>query len=295
MAIATPLAGMAAAAAAAVCFDGAVLLQAGEARAVDDAHGLRLSLVARLARSPRWLLGTATAILGWPLQLLAFSCAPVSVVQPTLALGLVVVLAGGRRVLGEEVRPGQWAAAASVVAGVALVAVAHPPHTEASVAPGPAVVVVVVLGSVVAAPFLRGRGRTGAWPLVAGAGCAFALSSLAGKELTVLLHRGELLPALAAAAATAGVAAVGLLTDMTALQRFAATRVAPPMFVLETVLPVLAAPALFAERWGATPGGGLMLGAGIALVLGGGAVLGRRRPAAGTQPARASRAIGSVT
>jgi drug/metabolite transporter (DMT)-like permease len=64
---------------------------------------------------------------------------------------------------------------------------------------------------------------------------------------------------------------------MTAMQRFAATRVAPPMFVLETALPVALAPLLFGERWSHTAGGGAVLTAGLVLVLAGGVILGRTR------------------
>ena len=52
------LAGMAAAAGAAVCFDGAVILQAQEARRFEPEHALRPSLLVRLARRPRWVVGT---------------------------------------------------------------------------------------------------------------------------------------------------------------------------------------------------------------------------------------------
>ncbi|MCW3004918.1 MAG: hypothetical protein JWQ20_4216, partial [Conexibacter sp.] len=106
------LAGIAAAAVAATCFDGAVLLQAREARDVDAEHALRLSLLRRLMARPRWVLGTALAVCGWPLQLVALSLAPITVVQPTLALGLVVLLVGGSRVLGERVDARDWGATA---------------------------------------------------------------------------------------------------------------------------------------------------------------------------------------
>jgi drug/metabolite transporter (DMT)-like permease len=276
------LGGMAAAAAAAACFDGAVILQAQETRQVDPAHGLRLSLLARLVRRPRWVAGTALAVLGWPLQLLALALAPVTVVQPTLALGLVLLLAVGARVLDEPVGPREWAGAAAVVVGVGVLAAAAPAHTDTL--PGPAAVAFAGggLALVIALPFVSARGRTEAWSLIAAAGCAFALSALTGKLLTVELAAGRPLAALAWAVATAACAGVGFLVDQTAMQRFDATRVAPPMFVLETALPVVLAPLLFDERWGPILGRGGLVVVGLLLVLAGGAVLGAVRvPATG--------------
>jgi len=118
--------GLPAALAAAACFDGAVVLQASEARLVPVAQSLRLSLLQTLVRRRRWVLGTAIAVLGWPLQLLALAAAPITVVQPALAMGTLVLLYGGARVLGERVGPREWLAAAAVIAGVALIALGHP-------------------------------------------------------------------------------------------------------------------------------------------------------------------------
>lgn len=264
---------MAAAAAAAACFDGAVILQAREARAIDTAHALRLSLLRRLARRRRWVLGTAIALLGWPLQLLALSLAPVTVVQPMLAVGLLLLLAAGSRVLEERIGPWQWSGAGSVVAGVVLLAAAAPEHTEAAPAFTAMTATAAALAVLMAGPFLLGRARSGAWTLIVAAGAAFALSALTSKLLTVELARGRPLAALGWALATALCAGLGFLTDMTALQRFAATRVAPPMFALETALPVMLSPLLFHERWGATAGSGALVVAGFVLVLWGGGVL----------------------
>jgi drug/metabolite transporter (DMT)-like permease len=272
------LAGVAAAAGAATCFDGAVLLQASEARATDTGHGLRPSLLAVLARRRRWLAGTALAALGWPLQLLALSLAPVTVVQPTLAAGMVLLLAGGSRVLHERVGPREWSAAAAVLVGVAVLALSAPEHTDNRPDALAALCCAGALALVVALPFVLGRERLGAWGLIASAGAAFALSALASKLLTVELAAGRPLVALAWAAGTAAFAGIGFLVDTTAMQRFDATRVAPGMFVLETVIPVALAPLLFDERWSTAPGGPIAVAAGLVLTVAGGALLGAGRP-----------------
>jgi len=274
------LAGVAAATAAACCFDGAVILQAAEARAVPPEHGLRLSLLTRLFSRPRWLLGTAIAIFGWPLQLLALSLAPITVVQPMLALGLIVLLIGGHRVLNEPVGRTEWAAAAIIVIGLTGLTLLAPQHTVDTPKLGAASIVAITLGAVVAAPYLIRPISDRAWPLILSAGCAFALAALTSKMLTNTLSGGHMLPALAWAAATAAFAGVGFLADMTAMQHHPATRVAPPMFVLEIALPVALAPALFNEHTSSTSGAGLLIAGALVLVVAGGVILGRSRPTA---------------
>ena len=105
------VAGIGCAAGAAACFDGAVAWQAMEARRV--VSGDR-RLLARLVRRPRWLAATGLSALGWPLQLAALSLAPLTVVQPTLAAGLLVLLALGVIVLGEHVGVTEIAGAAAI-------------------------------------------------------------------------------------------------------------------------------------------------------------------------------------
>jgi drug/metabolite transporter (DMT)-like permease len=266
-----------AAAGAAACFDGAVVLQATETQAVADEHGLRPSLLTRLVRRPRWVLGTLLAVLGWPLQLVAFALAPFTVVQPTLALGLVLLLILGRRILGEQVGRAAWGAAAIVVAGVVLLTLVAPERSDAIPDSGRLIGVLALLALAIALPFARGQARAGAWMLIASAGTAFAASALTGKLIVVELQHGRPLAALGLAGATVLAAGIGFLVDMTALQRFAATRVAPPMFVAETAIPVACAPFLLHESWSGTPGGGALVILGLLLVLVGGAGLGRSR------------------
>jgi drug/metabolite transporter (DMT)-like permease len=275
--------GVAAAAGAATCFDGAVILQAQDAREVEQRHGLRLSLLRRLVVRRRWLVGTALAILGVPLQLAAFALAPVAVVQPTLALGMLLLLAVGSRMLDEPVGPRQWAAAAAIVVGIVLLVVSAPAHTDDVPSARSAAIPVALLLAAVAAPFVLGNRRSTAWTLILGAGCAFSLSAIFGKALVGELAAGRPWAALALLAAAGACSGLGFLVDMTALQRFEATRVAPAMFVLETVIPVALAPWLFGESWPGTPAADVGLALGLALVLAGGGVLGTSRAVVGLE------------
>ena len=95
---------MVAAGCAAACYEVGYALQARASRRAPVKIELRPGLLASLARQRLWVGGVSLAVLGWPLQLLALRYAPLTVVQPTLALGLVLLLALAARYLGEPVR-----------------------------------------------------------------------------------------------------------------------------------------------------------------------------------------------
>jgi len=87
-----------------------------------ETSGFDVWLIFRLARQPVWLLGIASMILGFGFQLTALRFGPLALVQPILALELLLVFAylaimGSRRV---RVRRSDWLAAAAMSAGIAL-------------------------------------------------------------------------------------------------------------------------------------------------------------------------------
>src|SRR6202008_3554066 len=61
--------------------------------ASSDVTGFDVWLVFRLARRPAWLLGTASMILGFVFQISALRFGPLALVQPILALELLLVFA----------------------------------------------------------------------------------------------------------------------------------------------------------------------------------------------------------
>jgi len=65
-----------------------------------------------------------------------------------------------------------------------------------------------------------------------------------------------------------------LLGELTALQSYPATRVGPVVLVMQIVIPVLLAPLVGGERWGA---GGPVLAAALVVVAGGVALLASSR------------------
>jgi drug/metabolite transporter (DMT)-like permease len=275
--------GLAAALAAAGCYESSYALQALEARAADHRAGLRAALLLGLARRPGWLAAIALAVLGWALQVLALGLAPLTLVQPAVASGLLLLLYLGVRILGERVTRGQVAAATAIVIGVAGIAFAAPERAESVAAPGALALALGPLALVTLAPYplRRGPGTRGA-VLVASAGAGDALAAFAAKLVSNELSAGRLLGALAWAAAAGAAVLAGLTSETTALQRLPATRVAPLVLVLQTAVPVLLAPLLVGEDWGATPLGGLVIGASLALL------------AAGTVALASSRVVGDL-
>jgi len=114
---------------AASLYNAGIAVQALDARESSSDHALRASLLARLAAQPRWLLGTALVTVGWTLQAGALLFAPLTVVQPALAVGLLLLLAIGARVLHEPVGAREIAAVVAIGVGLVGLAVTAPEHT----------------------------------------------------------------------------------------------------------------------------------------------------------------------
>src|SRR5689334_23324707 len=112
--------GVVLACAASSLFNGAIAIQALEARKVPQQYGLRLSLLRRLISRPRWLGGTALGVIALPLQTAALFFAPLTVVQPCDAFGLLLLVYLGSRMLNERVGAREIAAIAAIIVGIVL-------------------------------------------------------------------------------------------------------------------------------------------------------------------------------
>jgi len=253
---------------ASALYNTSVALQALEARDVGHEHALRVSLIGRLVRNPRWLIATLIGLLGWPLEIVALLLAPLTVVQPCLASGLVLLLFLGVTRLGETPGRREYGAVAAIVIGVGGIAWAAPERTTSNAGTVPIAIALGLVAIPMFAPYvLRGwRNAAGTLAVVA-AGFGYAWTAIASKLLTDELSAGSLIVAavwLATAAASEGLA---LLSEMSALGRRPATRVAPVMFAVQVVVPVILAPLIFGESWSGTPGDGAALVVAILLVL----------------------------
>lgn len=266
--------GIAAAVTASLLYNTSIALQALEAREVPGEHGLRPSLLGRLLRNRRWLGATALGLLGWPFEIAALLLAPLTVVQPCIAGGLVLLLWLGATRLGERPGPREFLAVAAIVGGIAGVAWAAPARSTDHAGAGAITLALTLVALPLLAPYLLRRNLAGnlrRLGLLAtlSASCGYAWTAIASKLLTDELAAGTLVLAALWLATAAGSEGLALLSEMSALQRRPATQVAPMMFAVQVLVPVLLAPLIFGESWAGTPLGGGALLAFIALALAG--------------------------
>jgi drug/metabolite transporter (DMT)-like permease len=253
-----------------------VAIQALDARDAPGHEHLRVALVRRLVQRSRWLAGTALGALGWPCQVVAFLLAPVVVVQPTLATGLLVLMVAGERLLGE--RPGryEYVAVGAIVAGVLGTAVFAPPRSDTHGGDLTITLVLVALGLASLLPYvLHAFGRSLAEVTIIGAGLAYGWSAIATKLASDDLASGHIAVAIAWGLSTAAASGVGILSEMSALQARPAILVAPVVFVTQTVVPVVCAPLLLGENFTGTTLEGFPLALSLLILIVGAAILAR--------------------
>jgi hypothetical protein len=269
--------GIGAAVGASTLYSLGIALQAMDAkRAPADEH-LRLALMRSLLRRARWLTGTGLSVLGWPLQVLALLLAPLVVVQPTLAAGLLVLMFLAQRMLGEHAGRYEHVTMCAIVIGVFGAALTAPNRASTQASDLTITVVLVVLGVSSFLPYLFGLfdRHSPATVTMLGAGLGFAWSGVATKLASDDLSQGHIGLAVAWGLSTAVASGVAVISEMSALQGRPAIQVAPVVFVTQTVVPVALAPVLFSERFTATPFGGVPLAASLALLIAGAAMLAR--------------------
>src|SRR5271166_3137009 len=267
--------GIVAAVGASTLYSLGIALQAMDAREAPHEEHLRLALLGGLAKRGRWMLGTGLSILGWPLQVIALLLAPLVVVQPALAAGLLVLVFLGQRMLGEHAGRHEHIAMAAIVVGVIGAGLCAPPRSTSHTSEHLTIALVLfVLALASLLPYLlRAFQRSPAAVTIVCAGLAFGWSGVATKLASDDLSHGYLIVAGAWGLATAAASAVGVLSESSSLQSRPAIQVAPVVFVTQTIVPVALAPALFGERFSDTPLGGVPLGLSLVLLVIGAAVL----------------------
>ncbi|HEX5821418.1 MAG TPA: hypothetical protein VFY30_06605 [Solirubrobacterales bacterium] len=260
--------------AAACCYETGYALQAIEARKAPAERALKPSLMGHLLTRPLWVRATLLSLLGWPLQILALTYAPLTLVQPVLALGLLLLLVLGVRILGEHVGPREIAAVVLIIASVGVFAWAAPREAGEVERGGGLVLALSILAAVTLLPYAIGLLGRRTYPmllLVASAGAADGMAAFVAKIVAQDASEGALLAVVAWATLVAAVVIVGVVSESTALQKFAATRVAPTVLVMQIVIPVVMAPLVGGESWSNTPlGGAVLVMALVAVALGAG-------------------------
>ena len=115
---------------------------------------------------------------------------------------------------------------------------------------------------------VRGSGLVGGWS----AGFAFAFGALVTKLSADALASRDVVAFLAWLRLVGAAAVVGILSQMSALQRRPVAQVAPVAFAIETLVPVALAPVILGESW-RSGGAGLLLVASFGLVVAGAVTL----------------------
>jgi drug/metabolite transporter (DMT)-like permease len=252
----------------------AVAMQALEAREAPGEHHLRLSLLRGLVKKPRWVVGTLLALCGWAAQVGALLLIPLTLVEPALATSLIVLLVIGARVLGEPVGRREVASVTVMTIGIAMLAWAAPNReTDHETGVG-LVVALAVLAALALLPYALARiGRPVGLLIATGAGAAYACDGLTTKFFSDDFANRAWLGLILWGVVMGLAAAIGTLSEMSALQRRPATQVAPIILALTTLVPVALAPVLVGETWSGSPWLRIALGASIVLIVAGAGVL----------------------
>ncbi|HLN69936.1 MAG TPA: DMT family transporter [Streptosporangiaceae bacterium] len=245
-------------------------------------------VIATLLADPAWLAGFALMLLGLACQIVVLTFEPVSVVQPVLASGVVLVLVLSRLVLRERLGAVEtWCVAAMAACVVLLAASTGGRGTGAGhhANPGWMAAVMIpsaVIGLLVAASPLRGRSPGRRAPAAAicfgvGTGLLYGVAALAIKALSGILvgHHGA--AGIAAGVVSSpylyvlvGCSAAAMLLYQAGLQSCRASILIPASNVTGSVYFMIAGTWLFHEHLPASPG---KLGLRLAAIVVAGLVL----------------------
>jgi drug/metabolite transporter (DMT)-like permease len=162
---------------------------------IDLRHVLRV--IAGLLTTPAWLAGFALMLTGLACQTIVLTFEPVSVVQPVLASGVVIVLVLSRLVLRERLGGGEFWCVAAVAVSVVLLALSvtgtsgEAGHHANAGAMAAVAIPSAIVGLLVAAAPLRGRaGPASAVCFGLGTGLLYGVAALATKALSgILVHQ----------------------------------------------------------------------------------------------------------
>jgi hypothetical protein len=285
------LLGAVAAVMASVLFSVGLVFQSLEARAVPPEHALRLSLITELLARPRWVLGCVIMIAGFALHVTALLLAPLTVVQPSLAAGIVVLLLAGARAERTPITQRQALAVLAVAAGVVGLTLTASERQTVTAGAGRLALALCPLGAVAVLPFVARLGRRwgGALTATLGAGAAYALTGLTTKLVSDRLAQDDWAGVSLWLGITAAAAAVALVDQSTALQRRGAVYVGVTIYVLPVVVPVVLSAAVFREGWGTSPTSAVLLALSVATVCAGAGAL------AGSEHVRALEGVSPKT
>ena len=248
--------GVFAAVVATVLYALAVVLQKGEAERV-TAHGIRI--LGTLARRPIWLLAIAIQVAGLACHSFALTRAPVAVVQPIIAAGVLFVVLFAFVVLGERPSRREAIGVALLLGGIGLlVRELRGSATIASVLPqdlGLALISCVALIAVLTGGVQSPRvgASLAAVSLAAAAGLGQGMSDAMNRLASAwLLPSGGWVPPTAmgvgAALLLVGFGLQGLAAAQYALRNHRANTVVPCLVGVQVLVPIAMAQAVYGQQ-----------------------------------------------
>jgi drug/metabolite transporter (DMT)-like permease len=237
-----------------------------------------LSLARTLLTAPQWLAGFSLMLCGLAFQVIVLTIEPVTVVQPVLACGVVIVIVLSRLLLHEQLGGGEFGCVAVMAVSVILLALSTggpapgSGHNVTGCWMAATAVPSFLAGLIVAGSALRATSRKHRLPVTGvsygiGTGLLYGVAALAIKAMSGILAHGHghenghgvagVVTAIAASPylyVMAGCSAAGLLLFQTALQRCRASIVVPVSSIAGSVYFMVAGTWLFHEHLPADTG-----------------------------------------
>ncbi|MDQ3740899.1 MAG: hypothetical protein M3320_02905 [Actinomycetota bacterium] len=222
-----------------------------DAPAVEFSRPVASSLA--LFRSPWYTLGIVVATASWGLHVAALALAPISLVQTTIAGGLVLLTVIADRLFAHEVTRREWIGVALTAAGLAFLAAtmgstgkeAHSDYEPATLAVYGGLA--TAIGGVLAVAAARGHRRDG-YLLAVSAGLLWGASDVTIKALSSVLDErgvGVLLHPLAVVIALLSL--LGLLVSARSLQLGGAVAVIAVTSAAANIITIASGPIVFGE------------------------------------------------
>ena len=257
---------------------------------IDARHAV--ALLRTVLLDPAWMVGFALMTCGLGFQVVALTLAPVSVVQPVIGSGVVILVALSAVVLRERLGRLELGCVLAVVVAIGAIAlsatgaagkVGHQANGLLIAAVSiPSCLIALLVGATSLRTSVRGRHRAPAVGVSYGlsSGLLYGVATLALKALSVhIFHHTGRVGGLVLAVLTSpypyltvACSAVALLIFQTGLQRCRVSIVGPVSNITGSVFFLVAGTWLFGERLPANPSGlalrlGGILAAGIAVTV----------------------------
>ncbi|HXZ99646.1 MAG TPA: hypothetical protein VEK76_04780 [Candidatus Binatia bacterium] len=218
----------------------AAVLEKASADREERASSLRIGLLLRLLDDWPYLVGLALDGLSFLLTVIAVQNLPLFIVEPIIAVNVVITAVIERFCLGRRLSRLAWAAIAGILAGLLLLSVAAAPErARIAITPVLWTVIVMPVGIAALGALIVARSQHAA-TIALGAldGVAFGGTAIAGRMLALphpywLLLTSPLLWSMLA------YGLVGLLIFTMALQRSHASIVAASTTGAQTIVPIL--------------------------------------------------------